>query len=420
MSDPKTDGDSPQPEATDDVLKAVQDSEPAVEPAPEDVEPMPDVTPVVTPEPAAAPVPPAPPRAPTPPAAPPVAPPPRRSGALLGGLIGAILALGGGYAALRYGPPGLLPMPDASGLTESLATNSEEIAALKAQIAELPAPMTVDPVLIERVTALETAVAAAQPAVPPDLSALEARIAALETKLTELANRPEPAPVVTGDVPADAMQAIAALQAEVAALKSGTGDASAAVAAKAAEVTAQLQAAQAEAQKMSEAAAAATQAALARAALSRLQAALDSGVPFEGALPDLGLDPVPPALAAQAATGVPTLQALTDSFPEAARTALEASLKATMGASWTDRAMTFLRTETGIRSLDPREGDDPDAVLSRAEAAVQDDRLAEALAELAALPPEGQAAMQAWADQAKARIEAVAATTEIAAALGRE
>lgn len=395
MSDPKTDGDSPQPETPDDVLKAVQDSEPEAR----EVEPMPEAKPVVTPEPvpattAAAPVPP---KTPAPVA--PAPAPPRRSGAVLGGLIGAILALGGGYAALRYGPPGLVPMPDASGLAATVSANADEIAALKAQIAELPAPLTVDPVLVERVTALETALAAVQPAPPPDLSGLESRLAALEAKVTDLASQPAPAPVVTGDAPAEAMQAIAALQAEV---------------------TAQLQAAQAEAQKMSEAAAAATQAALARAALSRLMAALDSGVPFEGTLPDLGVDPVPPALAAHAATGVPTLQALTDSFPEAARTALEASLKANMGASWTDRAMTFLRTQSGIRSLDPREGSDPDAVLSRAEAAVQDDRLAEALAELAALPPEGQAAMQAWADQAKARIEAVAATAEIAAALGRE
>lgn len=416
MSDPKTDGDSPQPETPDDVLKAVQDSEPEAR----EVEPMPEAKPVVTPEPApattaAAPVPP---KTPAPVA--PTPAPPRRSGAVLGGLIGAVLALGGGYAALRYGPPGLVPMPEASGLAATVSASADEIAALKAQIAELPAPLTVDPVLVERVTALETALAAVQPAPPPDLSGLESRLAALEAKVTDLASQPAPAPVVTGDAPAEAMQAIAALQAEIAALKSGESGASQAVAAKAAEVTAQLQAAQAEAQKMSEAAAAATQAALARAALSRLMAALDSGVPFEGTLPDLGVDPVPPALAAHAATGVPTLQALTDSFPEAARTALEASLKANMGASWTDRAMTFLRTQSGIRSLDPREGSDPDAVLSRAEAAVQDDRLAEALAELAALPPEGQAAMQAWADQAKARIEAVAATAEIAAALGRE
>ena len=414
MSDPKTDGDSPQPETPDDVLKAVQDSEPEAR----EVEPMPEAKPVVTPEPvptAAAPVQP---KTPAPVA--PAPAPPRRSGAVLGGLIGAVLALGGGYAALRYGPPGLVPMPEASGLAATVSANADEIAALKAQIAELPAPLTVDPVLVERVTALETALAAVQPAPPPDLSGLESRLAALEAKVTDLASQPAPAPVVTGDAPAEAMQAIAALQAEVAALKSGENGASQAVAAKAAEVTAQLQAAQAEAQKMSEAAAAATQAALARAALSRLMAALDSGVPFEGTLPDLGVDPVPPALAAHAATGVPTSQALTDSFPEAARTALEASLQANMGASWTDRAMTFLRTQSGIRSLDPREGSDPDAVLSRAEAAVQDDRLAEALAELAALPPEGQAAMQGWADQAKVRIEAVAAAAEIAAALGRE
>ncbi|QYZ69861.1 COG4223 family protein [Neotabrizicola shimadae] len=412
-----SDKDSPQTEAQDDVLKAVEDSDPART----DDTPEAEVKPVVTPEPVppAADVPPVPP-SPARPATPP-APPPRRSGALMGGVIGAVLALGAGYAALRYGPPDLLPMPAAAGLTESLATTEQEISALKAQIAELPAPVTVDPLLIERVSALEAAVASAQTPAAPDLSGIESRLAALEARVTALSDQPPASAAAgTGALPADAAQAIAALQAEVAALKSNGGAASEAMSAQAAEVKAQLEAAQAEAQKLAEASAAAAKAALAGAALSRLQAALDSGVPYEGALGDLGLDPVPEALAAHAATGVPTLQLLTDSFPDAARAALEASLKAQMGAGWTDRALTFLRTETGIRSLDPREGNDPDAVLSRAEAAVQDDRLVEALAELAALPPEGQAAMQPWADQAKARIGALAATTEIAAALGRE
>lgn len=417
-----SDKDSPQTEAQDDVLQAVEDSDPArKDKASRDDDQRDEVKPVVTPEPvppaaAAPPVPPSPPRS-----APPAEPAPQRSGALLGGVIGAVLALGAGYAALRYGPPDLLPLPDSASLTESVATNAQEISALKAQIAELPAPVTVDPVLVERVAALEAAVASAKPAAAPDLSGIESRIAALEAKVAALSEQPPaPAAAGTGALPADAAQAIAALQAEVAALKSGGGAASEAMSAQAAEVKAQLEAAQSEAQKLAEASAAAAKAALAGAALSRLQAALDSGVPYEGALADLGLDPVPEALATHAATGVPTLQSLTDSFPDAARAALEASLKAQMGAGWTDRALTFLRTETGIRSLDPREGNDPDAVLSRAEAAVQDDRLAEALAELAALPPEGQAAMQPWVDQAKVRIAALAATTEIAAALGRE
>ncbi|QLQ17620.1 MAG: hypothetical protein HZT43_01120 [Exiguobacterium profundum] len=137
---------------------------------------------------------------------------------MLGGLIGAVLALGGGYAALRYGPPGLVPMPEASGLAATVSASADEIAALKAQIAELLAPLTVDPVLVERVTALETALAAVHPAAGPFGAGVQACRAGSE------GDRPgqpvAPAPVVTGDA-SEAMQAIAALQAEIAALKSG-------------------------------------------------------------------------------------------------------------------------------------------------------------------------------------------------------
>lgn len=398
-----SDKDSPQPDAQDEILQAVEDSEPDSR----DAEPEA----VVPPPPQAAP--------PAPPPAPP--PPHRRSGALLGGVIGAVLALGGGYAALRFAPLELLPQPGASALDDRVAANTAEISTLKSQIAGLPAPGAVDPALVERIAALEAAVSAIRPAPAPDLSGLEGRIAELETKVAALSAQPAaPVPAVSGDaLSPDAASAIAALQAEVTALKAAEGAVSAAIAAKADAVAAQLQAAQTEARNLAEAAASEAQSALARAALSRLQAALDSGVPYAGALADLGLDPVPEALAAHAETGVPTLQALTDSFPDAARAALDASLKAQVGAGWTDRVLTFLRTETGIRSLDPRDGTDPDAILSRAEAAVQDGRLAEALAEVAGLPPEGQAALQPWVDLAKTRIEATAAATQVATELGR-
>ena len=80
-------------------------------------------------------------------------------------------------------------------------------------------------------------------------------------------------------------------------------------------------------------------------------------------------------------------------FPTAARAGLEAALRADMGSSWTERATNFLRAQTGARSLDPREGDDPDAILSRAEAAVSAGDLATALTEIAALPEPAQTAM---------------------------
>ena len=97
-----------------------------------------------------------------------------------------------------------------------------------------------------------------------------------------------------------------------------------------------------------------------------------------------------------AETGVPSLATLQDSFAEAARAALEAALRADMGDSWTDRAMSFFRTQTGARSLTPREGSDPDAILSRAEAALAKGDLVTTLAELDSLPEVARTAMADW------------------------
>jgi hypothetical protein len=71
--------------------------------------------------------------------------------------------------------------------------------------------------------------------------------------------------------------------------------------------------------------------------------------------------------------------------------------------------MAFFRTQTQARSLTPQEGDTPDAVLSRAEAALAEGNVAAALAELEALPDDGRAAMQVWIDSAEARAAAVSA-----------
>jgi hypothetical protein len=112
---------------------------------------------------------------------------------------------------------------------------------------------------------------------------------------------------------------------------------------------------------------------------------------------------------APAGDGVPSLAALVDAFPPAARDALDASIRATMGEGALDRVSAFLRVQTGARSLEPRAGDDPDAVLSRAEAALRAGDLETTLAELTALPEAGQAAMADWIQAARTRFEAVEA-----------
>ena len=106
-------------------------------------------------------------------------------------------------------------------------------------------------------------------------------------------------------------------------------------------------------------------------AVQRIRAAALTGAPYADALAGLEGLAVDDLIRGGAEAGLPTLASLTDSFPDAARAALDASRRAEVGAGFGDQLANFLDVQTGARSLEPREGDDPDAVLSRAEAAVK-------------------------------------------------
>jgi len=153
-----------------------------------------------------------------------------------------------------------------------------------------------------------------------------------------------------------------------------------------------------------------------RAALSRIRAALDSGVGFAGALADLneaGTTAVPPALADAAASGVATESALRNGFPEAARVALAAETEAAVAEGRMTRLSGFLRRQFGMRSVRPREGADADAILSRAEAALKEGDLVAGLEELRALPPTAAEAMRDWIVTAETRRDALEAAVRL-------
>jgi hypothetical protein len=406
-------------------------------------------------------------------------PEPARGGTPLPGIVGGLIAAAIGFGAAQIVPQGW-PIGDTTDLRATVATQGTQLADLGAQVAALPAPQPppdMAPVeaqlaaLADRVAAAEAALAAlpAPPDPAPQIAALEARIAevdpapaldamrqalaAFEARIATVEAMP-PGTVVEGADPAatlavqqalTALQgrlaaleaappqggadpaALAALQDQVTALRADLSAQDAAAAAAVADVTAAaetaraaLAEAEAEAARLKDAASAATQAAAAEAALGRLTAALETGAPFTTAADDLAAagHSLPPALADHAATGLPTLAALQDSFPDAARAALDAALKAGMDGSAGERIAAFLRTQVGVRSLEPREGDDPDAVLSRAEAALAAGDLDGALAETAALPEAGLAAMAGWVAQATLRRDAGAALADLTAAVG--
>ena len=158
-----------------------------------------------------------------------------------------------------------------------------------------------------------------------------------------------------------------------------------------------------------------TRAAAVREAMASLDASIETGAPFAAALKILGQGvDVPAPLTAAADTGVTSLPQLQDSFPELARQALDASIRETVDDDMANRAIAFLRAQTGVRSLTPHEGDDPDAVLSRAEAALDEGDLSTSLTELKKLPPSGQAVMADWIAKAQTRLEVTEAAKTLA------
>jgi hypothetical protein len=249
-------------------------------------------------------------------------------------------------------------------------------------VAELTAKLVkVEAGLQSRIAALESA-----PVVAPDTSALQARIAALEAKLAAAPPNND-------------------LRAELADIRTKLAQSDPAPAIKAA-IAAQMGAVEKTAQDMVARVSDAANQAGRLSAMTLLQAALDTGAPYASAAAQIAL---PDVLATHAESGIPSLTNLRDTFPDAARAALDAALTTNMGATWGERITNFLRNQTGARALTPREGNDPDAVLSRIDAALMAANMQAVVAEVAALPTAAQTAMQVWIDQAKLRADALAA-----------
>ena len=167
--------------------------------------------------------------------------------------------------------------------------------------------------------------------------------------------------------------------------------------------------------KKQEAAEAARAEAARIAVVNDFRTAAESGQPFAdelAALTDAGMS-APDPLPSMADSGVPTLVALVDGFPSVARDALAAARSEDTDAGGLG---DFVKRQLGARSVAPRDGDDPDAVLSRAEAAVLAGNLPGALEEIAALPSAAQSVLADWVATAQTRLDALAAIDTLAQA----
>ena len=141
--------------------------------------------------------------------------------------------------------------------------------------------------------------------------------------------------------------------------------------------------------------------------LVAIRAAADTGAPYERLINDAGLSDsqLPEILAANAATGVSTLEELRRNFDAVAREAL----KAESVAADENGVTGYLRSLVRVRPLTPQEGDSSAAILSRADATLEAGDLASALQLLATLPEAGREAFSEWTRAAQTRLDVMVA-----------
>ena len=273
-----------------------------------------------------------------------------------------------------------------------------------------PAPPSIDLSPLERVTAQQA----------KDQHALAERIRLLETR--------DPGPTTSGTIEPkqidDLTRALSALEARVAMLEDASPVRGApqgqltALAARLDAQQSQIDRIIGDVQAAEQGATAAANATLARALAAQISAAIPQGLPFAEELKTLQeiSDIIPDAaLRDVSSQGVTSLTALQASVAEAARAGLAAAR-----ASDTEGAATlgaFLREQLGARSVVPKEGTSPDAVLSRLEAATKRGDLRAALNEAEALPAAARDAMSGWIGAARINAAALRAAQALVQSL---
>ena len=314
---------------------------------------------------------------------------------LLGGIVAGII----GFLASELDVLGTRGVDETPELRAALAEQQDRIAAL--ETAE-PAPTETPPTADGASSGLDdltTQVAALQ----EELTTLSDRVGAFDDRLTTLEQRP------VADNGSD--EAAAAYEQQLNALRGSVEQQSAEIQQQSTEIQQLLS----NARSVEEATAAAARQSTVQSALATVTTAIGNGTPFEDGIATLqGADvqDIPGALTENAETGVATLSSLQARYPDAARAAL--SEARANGLDDANPGFTgFLRQQLGARSTAPRAGDDPDAVLSRAESALRDGQLADALAEIDTLPDIVQTAMDTWLSDARARQSATRAVQDL-------
>jgi hypothetical protein len=342
-----------------------------------------------------------------------------RRGGLIPGLVGGVIAVAGFLFAAPYIlPEGMRPVTSLAPVESRIETQAERIETLAAQVGEATAALEARPSQ-DDLAGIGERIDAVQADLEARLAELSNAIADLEQRDEELIARideAERAPLEDATDP-EVVAALESYSREVESLRAEVESQTQANRRLIEEAAAATAEAQAAAEAEAEAAAARAEMVARQQALVDVQEALDAGAPFAEPLSRLSDMDVPEALSSVAEEGVPTLAALQADFAAPAREALEAARRSAPGGEAGDRVLTFLQTQLGIRSLEPKDGDSADAILSRAQAAAREGDLMRAVEELRNLPEPALSEMQTWIDRAMSRAEATAAADALAASI---
>lgn len=328
----------------------------------------------------------------------------------LAGILGGLIGLGAAYGLAYFGawPTGPVePQPADPRIAEHstvipelqtvTGTIQDELATLNGRVSSIEA---------------EQGAAASAPAASPET---EAALADLAARVDALAA--QPAASADDGSSARNADAIATLETQLEELR---------------QLSAQTQAQLAEAQERiaslttttSEAAAANDGAAQLPLIFSGLEIAFSTGRPFEAelsalrtALPQAG---IPESLSARAASGLPRPDSVKQRLAEVLPDMLAQRPLGTDG-DWQQSTLDWVRGVVAMRPTGEVEGDSPDAIIARFEAAVGRGDFTAAQAELAALPEPMRAPAAALGDDIAALAEAGAFLSSLRnVALGAE
>jgi hypothetical protein len=353
-------------------------------------------------------------------------------GMVASGVIGAVIALGGGYGLQTAG---LLPAPAAQSSSEEQAG----LQALSARVDDLAG--TVDGLsadvsglssaganggagqdetsaeIMARLERLESTIAdggTGSPEAAAGIAGLTERLDELESRLSTLASS-------TGDGAGDTE--LASAVADLRASQTGVSDAVSELQSRTedlSETVSDLQQNQTETatdleqrlvtieDRLDEPS---RQVDLARAiAGAGLRTAIDRGGPFMSELEAFASvapeDPAVPELRDLAARGVPSRSELIEAFPDAAGQAIAAANPADPDAGLVDRLMSSALSVVKVRPVGDVEGDTPEAIVARTETRLMNGNFDAALNEWRNLPEASQQAASGFGDGLAARVQA--------------